>query len=293
MISFVCPGCQATFKLPDELAGKSARCSKCSERFTVPAGAPAASKKVELNPEPEVMEVEVIEEPAAAPPRAARAKAIDEVEVVEEAIQEPRRGRRAPDRVASDDDDRSSRRRENDWDDDSERPRRKRRRRQASSLGWILAAVGGGVLLLVILIAVIIWAVSRPAVVAVNAGGGPRQAVLINGLFQTQDRISVTDPADPRRPGFHAKRYVVQLEAGKSYAIEMDDLGAGVFGFDPYLRVESQQGNFILEDDDSGVGELDARIVFMAPQAGDYVVSATTFAPRMQGSYRLTIRTPP
>ena len=46
MITFTCPGCQATFKLPDELAGKPARCSKCDQRFTVPAAVHARAAVV-------------------------------------------------------------------------------------------------------------------------------------------------------------------------------------------------------------------------------------------------------
>ena len=82
MIAFACPGCQATFKLPDEMAGKSARCSKCNQRFTVPGSKPKAvavsapapkpmpPKKVAPPAMPAVMEAEVIDEPA--PPRRAR-----------------------------------------------------------------------------------------------------------------------------------------------------------------------------------------------------------------------------
>lgn len=333
MISFTCPGCQSSFKLADELGGKTARCSKCSQRFTVPAGqaaahAPvlAAQRKVALKPMPAILEAEVVEEveevEVVEAPRAraaANAKPLDDVEVVEEAIQEPRPGRRAAE-PASRDDDRPRRRRLSDDDDDDDLPRRKRRRKQSSNTGWIIAGIGGGVAVLAVVIVLVVWLVSRRAPVAQNAppqmpvnnnpnqpqqnpppeqkGGAPnvpgaQNIQLVNGRYQTQDRISLNDPQDPRRAGFHAKRYAVNLEAGKSYSIEMDAVGAGALFFDPYLRVESQAGNFANEDDDSGVGELDARIVFIAPNTGTYIITATTFAPRMQGNYRLTIRTPP
>ncbi|MCI0683040.1 MAG: pre-peptidase C-terminal domain-containing protein [Gemmataceae bacterium] len=329
MISFSCPSCQATFKLQDELAGKTARCSKCNQRFTVPGGkpkapaavaAPAPPKKPVLKPAPEVMEAEVVDEPM--PPRRPGARprvdevdvvdqGVDEVQVVDEAaIQEPRRGRRP---MAVDDEEDDDRRRPSrrdrgrdagDDDDDLDRPRRRRRGRSGGSkMGIIIASVGGGVVVLVLVIIAIV--VNRPAVVnnppmnfnpPPNPGpdvGGAQPIQLVNGSFQTIDRIALTDPMDPRRANWHAKRYSVQLEAGKSYAIEMDAVGAGAVVFDPYLRVENPAANFHREDDDSGVGELDSRIVFLAPQAGTYIITATTFAPRMQGNYRLTVRTPP
>lgn len=151
MINFSCPGCQATFKLPDEIAGKTARCSKCNQRFTVPGGkpkpapaapaampaAPAAASpppppnKAALNPTPqaleaEVLEAEVIDEPIPPPRRPAqRARATDDVDVVDEvqevdeaAIQEsPRRGRKPAPAYDEDDDDDRRRPRRRDRDD--------------------------------------------------------------------------------------------------------------------------------------------------------------------------------
>lgn len=151
MINFSCPGCQATFKLPDEIAGKTARCSKCNQRFTVPGGkpkpapaAPAAMpappaaapsppppNKAALNPTPqaleaEVLEAEVIDEPIPPPRRPAqRARAVDDVDVVDEvqevdeaAIQEsPRRGRKPAPAYDEDDDDDRRRPRRRDRDD--------------------------------------------------------------------------------------------------------------------------------------------------------------------------------
>src|SRR5438128_1419199 len=139
MIAFSCPGCQATFKLPDEMAGKSARCSKCNQRFTVPAGKPKAApvaapapiaapkamplKKVASNPMPEVMEAEIIDEPAS-PRRARPPEIMEAVEVVDDAVQEPRRSRPPVSARGRDDYDddpdrrRPPRRRDDEWDDE-------------------------------------------------------------------------------------------------------------------------------------------------------------------------------
>src|ERR1700692_2650147 len=42
-ISATCPGCNARFELPDDLAGESVRCEKCGEVFEVPKLAEAPS----------------------------------------------------------------------------------------------------------------------------------------------------------------------------------------------------------------------------------------------------------
>ena len=36
MIRFSCPGCEATFNVGDDKAGKTGKCPKCSSQFTIP-----------------------------------------------------------------------------------------------------------------------------------------------------------------------------------------------------------------------------------------------------------------
>src|ERR1700733_3517304 len=43
MISFACHKCGKTFSVPEEFAGRSARCKGCKEPLTVPQPAPAAA----------------------------------------------------------------------------------------------------------------------------------------------------------------------------------------------------------------------------------------------------------
>ena len=211
MISFSCPGCQATFKLPDEMAGKTARCSKCNHRFTVPgdkpkpaaaptvapapmsgkpavpakAQAPLPAKKVPLTPVSEVLEAEVIDEPAPGRP-AKPAGALDEVEVVDEvqvvddaAIQAPPRaatglassGRARADRDLDNDDRPRRRGMDDDWgdDDDLAGPRRtKRHARSGGSMGIIMASIGGGSFLLMIVVGIAMAMTAGPRPVVVN-----------------------------------------------------------------------------------------------------------------------------
>jgi predicted Zn finger-like uncharacterized protein len=347
MIAFSCPGCQATFKLADEMAGKSARCSKCNHRFTVPAAKPKAAPvsapapvaaprampaaapramSPKRPPMPEVMEAEIVDEPA--PPRRAKPPEIMEaVEVVDEGIEEPRRGRpSAPPRARDDYDDEPDRRRdrrrdEDDWDDDGrDRPRRAKK---GGSLGMIMACVGGGsfVLMFVMIILMVVTAPTPGFVINNAAGGGvqikfdPKDFQMPNfnpndfkmpnipkgnpvgkapapanaaTVLDKQDQLTPQDPFDTMRVASRAKRYTVQLDAGKTYTIDM--MAVNPPGFDSYLRLE-HNGVTVAQDDDGGDG-LNARIVFQPMQAGQYVVVATTFQPQM-GSYRLTVRSNP
>jgi predicted Zn finger-like uncharacterized protein len=54
MISFNCPGCQASYTVSDERAGKQGKCPKCQTPFTVPPPTATAPPVREPEPEPEV-----------------------------------------------------------------------------------------------------------------------------------------------------------------------------------------------------------------------------------------------
>lgn len=49
MIRFSCPGCEATFNVSDDKAGKTGKCPKCSSQFTIPL-APDAPPAAEVPP---------------------------------------------------------------------------------------------------------------------------------------------------------------------------------------------------------------------------------------------------
>jgi predicted Zn finger-like uncharacterized protein len=64
-IRMTCPGCQAPFELPDEMAGQSVRCSECKHVFEV--SAPPADQPVP--PVEETAPAELVEEKPAQPQR--------------------------------------------------------------------------------------------------------------------------------------------------------------------------------------------------------------------------------
>src|SRR5205809_683308 len=44
-IPITCPGCKAAFEVPDNLAGKTIRCTSCKTQVTIPAAVPVAAAK--------------------------------------------------------------------------------------------------------------------------------------------------------------------------------------------------------------------------------------------------------
>lgn len=63
MIRFSCPGCEATFNVSDDKAGKTGKCPKCSSQFTIPLapdGQPAAEAPPPL-PTPPVVDGAAVE----------------------------------------------------------------------------------------------------------------------------------------------------------------------------------------------------------------------------------------
>lgn len=63
---------------------------------------------------------------------------------------------------------------------------------------------------------------------------------------------------------------------------------------DSFLRVGryDEEGRFseLALDDDGGPGPLDSRLTFRPPEAGDYIIRATTYAPEAVGAYALDVR---
>lgn len=57
--------------------------------------------------------------------------------------------------------------------------------------------------------------------------------------------------------------------------------------FDPFLQIESASGDVLASDDDGG-GSLNARIVFVAPEAGEYNLVARSYGGDASGAFVLT-----
>jgi len=106
-----------------------------------------------------------------------------------------------------------------------------------------------------------------------------------DGKIKVEGKLAPDGFHDRTRPGGPSRVYILQLQAGKSYRLDL--MGQR---FDPYVRLESVNGQIVAEDDDGGEG-LNARTVFRCTEAGTYYLFATTYAnPLKLGSYTLTVQ---
>ena len=110
-------------------------------------------------------------------------------------------------------------------------------------------------------------------------------------VLEKKETLTVNDPkldVDLRRG--HHKAYVLPMKAGHTYLIEMirkkQDLDDRM---DPYLILENP-GKKVVASDDDGAGNLNARIVYEAPTAGNYRILATTLGDNEVGEFTLTVR---
>jgi hypothetical protein len=106
-ITFSCPKCSGTLRVPDAMAGKQGKCPKCKSMFSIPGGAPAAAQ------------AGASRKPAAAE-EAVSVPVVDEDDVPV---------------LGDDDDDRPRRRRDRDRDDDYDDDDRGRGRRRGRDRG--------------------------------------------------------------------------------------------------------------------------------------------------------------
>jgi hypothetical protein len=105
-------------------------------------------------------------------------------------------------------------------------------------------------------------------------------------LVEEKSKWDKDDPTyKPERPESHFKPYKVPMKAGQLYVI---DLVKGDNNTDPYLYLEDPKGQVVAQDDDSG-GNLNARIIYMPMQDGEYRVIATTLL-KATGPFTLTVK---
>jgi predicted Zn finger-like uncharacterized protein len=285
-IAFACPGCATPFNVTDDMAGKRAKCPKCQMVFTLPAATPppppAVPVATDLFPPPPNRNDER---------RSSRSAKRDEED------------ERDPDR-------------DRDRDYDEPRPRRSRIRRKSGSSLPLILGIGAAVVALMLLCggAITILAIiglsnrdnppPRPPVIAnINAPaiqvgpggqvqlkqGSGTQIQLQNGRFSINTQLTVQDPFDPDTKEHRCKLYLVTLQQGRTYTIDM--VSPNTNQLDPMLRVEDLNENVLQQNDDIQPGvNLNARLAFTPNMTGSYVIVATSFEPQQHGPFTLTIR---
>jgi hypothetical protein len=178
---------------------------------------------------------------------------------------------------------------------------------RAAILMWV-AVIGGTIAALVVVcggpVGLVYYmfrserdAAERAAQVVLQApgvnlpAGAPPRAMRVTeftGVFQKQDQLAKGDVVFKSGRGANnnnrvCKEYVIDLEAGRSYTIDLESPN-----FDAYLRLAHLNGQPIQEDDDSG-GGLNSRIIFTPPETTSYLVVATSLGGGF-GSFTLTVR---
>ena len=295
-ISCFCPGCQAPFSMPDEAAGKQARCQKCSTVFEVPRAPSSAG-----------------EETAAYVPG----------EQARDAFQQaPRQMPSTPTTPASNPapaaDTAHSREREQTTGRAAPRSRELARGRHKTPVFvWLVPVLFGALFLVLAVVGVFVinsrnhrvFAAQGPfmkkavvqkqvwdmpkAVVEAEMKAAPLPPPPVFQFFGEPEGPGLTiegaladhDALDPQRPGCRCKVYDVRLTAGRTYVIEMNRKLANM---DPLLRLTDVNGNTLASDDDSGA-DRNARIVYTAQMTGNHRIVTTTFGPAT-GEFTLIVR---
>ncbi len=182
-IAITCPGCRAPFDVPENLRGKSIRCTACATQIKVPA----AAEPIPLDDEDD------------APPRPAARKSSPAAPARPAAAAS---GTRRPARTRDDDDD--------DFDDD--RPRRKAARdKGANPMMWV--GIGLAALVLVGGVGVGIYYATKKSDAA---GGGGSTAAAAAGweAVEEPNAFTVRMPSKPEAkpaPGVAGKMYELKV----------------------------------------------------------------------------------
>jgi len=146
-VPLTCPGCRAAFDVPDELAGKTIRCTSCQTQLTVPAVVVAATVAPTTPAKRSFGAV-----PAKTSPARPAVKTDVEVDDDEERVRPSKPAARVAKTAKRRDDDED----EDDEDDDDEDDRPTRKGKKAGNPAGVWLMIGGGVGLCA-LIAVGVW----------------------------------------------------------------------------------------------------------------------------------------
>jgi thiol-disulfide isomerase/thioredoxin len=141
-----------------------------------------------------------------------------------------------------------------------------------------------------------IWAVALLALLpatALAAQAGDKDKGTDKGKedakeFKVSGKLTETDPKD-KESGTPFNAHPYKMKKGTAYAIDMVSTDV-----DSYLRLMDPSGKQVAFDDDGG-GYPNARIVYKAPNDGDYKIICTCFGQPMDGfklygNYTLTVR---
>ncbi len=98
-----------------------------------------------------------------------------------------------------------------------------------------------------------------------------------------RDQLTRTDLMDKFRQGSFAKRFTREFEQGKLYNISLVS-GA----FDTYLRLETEKGQVLGENDDADAF-LNSELIFLPPRSGKYRLVVTSYKRAQTGVFYLVI----
>jgi tetratricopeptide (TPR) repeat protein len=107
-------------------------------------------------------------------------------------------------------------------------------------------------------------------------------------ISKVENQLADGDPVDGR--GCHVHHWETELEGGYFYQIDLKNPAfRSNKDYDPILRLTSDKGTLIQEDDDGG-GYPHARIFFTAPRTATYRFVVTSYIQRQTGPYVLTVK---
>ena len=109
----------------------------------------------------------------------------------------------------------------------------------------------------------------------------------VKPLFQKSGELTDKDSFDKIQKRSYSKVHEMKMEAGKVYRIDISSKD-----FDTFLRVEDANGKMLGFDDDGAGKGFDSRLIFKAPNDGDYRLIVTSFPPAETGKYLLTVTEP-
>lgn len=130
-----------------------------------------------------------------------------------------------------------------------------------------------------------------PLALALTTTAAAQQDVALEPIGVGQTVVAALTPASGvLEDGSHYHDYVIQLSAGDRVVVTLRSED-----FDAFLHIGRSRGDDFetLAMDDDGAGGTDARVLWMAPEAGAFVIRANSLRSGETGQYVLTVEDAP
>jgi len=129
------------------------------------------------------------------------------------------------------------------------------------------------------------FGILAPSSLAQNTTGRQKKDAGGDEMLKKTESLTDKDSKDTKMKDSYCKVYTVKMTKGKAYKIDLNSPD-----FDTFLRLENSKGKEVAFNDDISQDDLNSRLIYVAPESGEFKIIATTFKGGDTGTFTLEMK---